>query len=150
LSYQWIENGSAISGATAASYTTPPTTAADNGAVFTVLVSNSLGSVTSYPATLTVSSSPVGTTPSSQNPINVFYPLRGQVLYISCQNVGAFTNIYTKHGEIVRKITNSVFNGSCTATWDGDNDAGSVCATGIYLSQEDGVKGKPEKVILLK
>jgi hypothetical protein len=54
LSYQWQKGGTAISGATSSSYTTPPTTTADNGSQFTVVVSNSAGSVTSSPATLTV------------------------------------------------------------------------------------------------
>ena len=54
LSYQWNENGSAISGATSSTYTTPPTTSADNGAQFNVVVSNAKGSVTSTTATLTV------------------------------------------------------------------------------------------------
>jgi Zn-dependent metalloprotease len=54
LSYQWKKNGTAISGATAASYTTPATTTADSGSSFTVTVSNSAGSVTSNAATLTV------------------------------------------------------------------------------------------------
>lgn len=56
LSYQWQKNGSAISGATAASYTTPATTSSDNGATFQATVSNSIGSVTSNSATLTVTS----------------------------------------------------------------------------------------------
>src|SRR5438445_408558 len=55
LSYQWQKNGSAISGATATSYTTPVTTTADSGELFRVVVSNSVGSVTSNSATLTVS-----------------------------------------------------------------------------------------------
>jgi hypothetical protein len=56
LSYQWQKNGTAISGANSASHTTPPVTTADNGATFLVVVSNSAGSATSNPATLTVSS----------------------------------------------------------------------------------------------
>lgn len=56
ITYQWYKNGVAISGATSSSYTTPPTAAGDSGAVFTVVVSNSVGSVTSAPATLTVQS----------------------------------------------------------------------------------------------
>src|SRR5256884_5594863 len=56
LRYQWQKNGTAISGATAASYTTPATTAADNGDQFTVVVSNAAGSVTSNAAALTVTS----------------------------------------------------------------------------------------------
>jgi putative Ig domain-containing protein/ASPM-SPD-2-Hydin domain-containing protein len=54
LSYQWTKNGTAISGATLSSYTTPAETVSDNGAQFRVIVSNSIGSVTSNAATLTV------------------------------------------------------------------------------------------------
>src|SRR2546429_5696 len=54
LSYQWNKNGAAISGATSATYTTPPTTSSDNGAQFVVVVSNVAGNVTSNAATLTV------------------------------------------------------------------------------------------------
>jgi Immunoglobulin I-set domain/PQQ enzyme repeat len=56
LSYQWQKGTTAISGATTASYTTPVTTSADNGSQFTVVVSNSAGSVTATAATLTVNS----------------------------------------------------------------------------------------------
>ena len=54
LSYQWRKNGVNIAGATSASYTTPPTTAGDNGSLFSVVVSNSVGSVTSNNATLRI------------------------------------------------------------------------------------------------
>jgi beta-galactosidase len=54
LAFQWLRNGAAIAGATAASYTTPATAAGDDGAQFTVRVSNGLGAVTSGAAALTV------------------------------------------------------------------------------------------------
>jgi hypothetical protein len=54
LSYQWQKAGTAISGATSSSYTTPATLPSDNGATFVVVVSNAGGSVTSATATLTV------------------------------------------------------------------------------------------------
>jgi hypothetical protein len=54
LSYQWQKNSTTISGATSASYTTPVTVLSDNGTMFSVIVSNSAGSVTSSQATLTV------------------------------------------------------------------------------------------------
>src|SRR5258707_10668809 len=57
LTYQWKKSGTAISGATSSSYTTPATTSSDNGTQFTVTVSNSTGSVTSNAATLTVNAS---------------------------------------------------------------------------------------------
>src|SRR5205823_7341375 len=67
----WQKNGANISGATAASYTTPATTTADSGATFRVVVSNSAGTVTSAAATLTVSAAAVAptitTAPASQS-----------------------------------------------------------------------------------
>ncbi|MGZ7074207.1 MAG: immunoglobulin domain-containing protein, partial [Candidatus Angelobacter sp.] len=62
LSYQWKKNGTAIAGATSSSYTTPPTTSSDSSAQFTVVVSNTAGSVTSNAATLTVN--PAAVAPS--------------------------------------------------------------------------------------
>ena len=61
LSYQWSKNGTPISGANSSSYSTPPTTTSDNGAQFVVVVSNTAGSATSNPATLTVNPAPVAT-----------------------------------------------------------------------------------------
>ena len=54
LSYQWQKNGTAITGATSASYTTPAATTADNGVTFAVVVSNFAGSATSGGAKLNV------------------------------------------------------------------------------------------------
>jgi len=54
ISYQWRKNTANISGATAASYTTPATTTADSGSKFDVVVMNNSGSITSSQATLTV------------------------------------------------------------------------------------------------
>ena len=50
---------SAYGGATSASYTTPVTVAGDNGALFSVMVTNVAGTATSSNATLTVNTAPV-------------------------------------------------------------------------------------------
>lgn len=54
LMYQWQKNNLNISGATSATYVTPPTVSGDNGASFRVMVTNAVNSVTSNSATLTV------------------------------------------------------------------------------------------------
>jgi hypothetical protein len=54
LTYQWQKGTTPITGATAASYTTTATTSSDNGSQFEVVVTNSVGTITSNAATLTV------------------------------------------------------------------------------------------------
>jgi subtilisin family serine protease len=67
LSYQWESEppgGSsftAIGGATSSSYTTPPTTLAQNGTQFMCVVTNAVGSTPSNPATLGVTTTAPGT-----------------------------------------------------------------------------------------
>jgi beta-galactosidase len=56
--YQWLRDGSAVTGATGASFTLPGTAESDNGARFQVQVSNAAGSVTSAQALLTVQPRP--------------------------------------------------------------------------------------------
>ena len=54
LKYQWRKNGTNIPDAISASYKTPPTTLEDNGAIFSVLITDRAGGVISNNATLTV------------------------------------------------------------------------------------------------
>jgi alpha-tubulin suppressor-like RCC1 family protein len=58
LRYQWLRNGVGLPGADQASYATPPATAADNGAVYSVIVYNGAGLVFSQGATLTLAAAP--------------------------------------------------------------------------------------------
>ena len=71
LTYQWQRNGVNIANATSTTYSFT-TTAADNGATFRAVVSNSFGSVTSNSATLTVltNSPPTGVITAPANGTN--------------------------------------------------------------------------------
>lgn len=60
LSYQWQKNSANIAGATSSTYTTPAANTGDSGSTFRVIVANSVNSVTSNTATLTVNVSAVG------------------------------------------------------------------------------------------
>ncbi len=70
LTYRWQKNGADITGATSLSYSTPVTTAADDGEMFRVMVSNTAGNVTSNSAMLTVNA---GTANSSVDVITYHY-----------------------------------------------------------------------------
>ena len=74
LTYQWKKGGTAIAGATSASYTTPATVVGDSGASFTVTVTNSAGTITSSAATLTVT--PVATALAYTDPTTGTYQLK--------------------------------------------------------------------------
>jgi hypothetical protein len=68
LAYQWQRNGTSITGATTATYVTPPVAVSDDGAAFRCVVSNSVGSATSAAATLRVLAPPAITTqPAGQS-----------------------------------------------------------------------------------
>ncbi len=97
LTYQWYKNGVAIAGATSSTYATPPTTTGDSGAVFTVTVSNSTGSATSGPATLTVQNTaplaksivPSTATPPYNAPVTLMPTFSGGTAVIGSAGVGS-------------------------------------------------------------
>jgi Bacterial Ig-like domain (group 2) len=119
ISYQWYKGGIAISGATASSYTTPTTAMSDTGSVFTVVVLNSTGKVTSAPATLTVTAATlqsIAVTPASPS--------------IAKGLTEQFTATGTYSDNSTQNITTSVTWASATA---------SVATIGTSTGLADGV-----------
>src|SRR3989475_1681210 len=127
LSYQWNKNGTAITGATSSSYTTPATTSSDNGAQFTVAVSNTAGNVTSNAATLTVNAAPVApsilTQPANQT------VTAGQTATFTVEATGTAPLSYQwqKNGGNLAGATSSSYTTPAATT----SDSGSTFAVGV-------------------
>ncbi len=118
LTYQWKKGGTAISGATASSYTTPATTSADNGSQFTVVVTNSVGSATSNAATLTVNAASVAPTITTQ-PANKTVTV-GQTATFSVVATGTapLTYQWKKGGTAISGATASSYTTPATTSAD--------------------------------
>ena len=100
FTYQWMKNGASISGATSASYTTPATATADNGAQFTVMVSNSAGNVTSNAATLTVNAATLLPTITGQPASRTVIAGQTASFSVSASGTSPFTYQWMKNGAI--------------------------------------------------
>jgi hypothetical protein len=142
LSYQWQKNGSNIAGATSASYKTPSTTSADNGSTFKVLVSNSVGNVTSNTATLTVNAAAVAPTITTQ-PVNQTVTA-GQTAAFSVVAAGTAPLNYQwqKNGANITGATSAGYTTPATTTSDSgatfkvvvSNSAGSTTSNAATLT----------------
>ena len=118
LRYQWKKGGTNIDGAAASSYTTPATSLADSGTVYSVEVSNGVGTATSNDASLTVTVAPVITTqPAAQS------VLTGQAASFSVTATGTETLTYQwwRGNTMIDGATTSTYRIAATAS--GDNGA---------------------------
>ena len=142
LAYQWKKNGTDISGAASSTYTTPVISSGDNGAVFTVVVSNGAGTVTSNNATLTVTAaagSPAITTQPAAQTVT-----EGQTATFSVVATGnALLNYqWKKNGIDIPGATSSAYTIPATSIGDSGavysvvvtNSAGSVTSEGATLT----------------
>jgi len=139
LSYQWQKNGAAISGAKSSSYSTPATTSTDNGALFAVVVTNSVGTVTSSSAKLTVNSAPsITVQPASKNVI------AGQTATFAVSATGAAPLSYQwrKNGTAISGATSASYTTPAETTTDNgaqfsaavSNAIGSVTSNSAVLT----------------
>lgn len=138
LKYQWLKNGSPISGATASSYKTPAAIATDNGAKFTVQVSNTRGTATSAAAILSVQIAPPTITlaPANQT-VNA-----GSTATFSVTATGATSYQWKKNAIAIPGANSSTYTTPATTTSDNNavftvtvsNSGGSVTSTGALLT----------------
>lgn len=116
LTYQWRKNDVNIVGATSASYTTPATVSANNGATYRVVVSNSYGSITSNAATLTVN--PAATAPTiTAQPTNKTVTAPATATF-SVTATGATGYQWQKNDVNIAGATGSSYTTAATTTAD--------------------------------
>jgi hypothetical protein len=133
LTYQWKKNGTVIAGATAASYATPAATSADNNAKFTVVVTDSTGSVTSNAGVLTVTATAVAPSITTQ-PANRTVSA-GQVATFSVTATGTapLTYQWKKNGAAISGATSSSY-ATPVATPSDNNASFTVTVTNSVSS----------------
>src|SRR5207253_6083338 len=118
LSYQWQKNGTAIGAATTASYTTPATTASDNGDQFTVVVSNAVGSVTSNAAALTVSAALVAPTITTQPASQTVSTGQTATFTVTATGTAPLSYQWQKNGTAIGAATTASYTTPATTAAD--------------------------------
>ncbi|HEY2809765.1 MAG TPA: immunoglobulin domain-containing protein, partial [Steroidobacteraceae bacterium] len=152
LGYQWQKAGTPIAGATAATYTTPPTTHSESGTGFAVVVTNSAGSITSRTAVLTVSSTApsIAAQPADQSVHS------GQTATFSVTAAGSAPLSYQwrKNGTAISGATATSYITAATSSADNgtlysvtvSNAAGSATSRNAQLTVSAAVTGGADVV----
>src|SRR6266853_492515 len=142
LSYQWKRNGVAISGATSSSYTTAATASSDNGAQFTVVVTNTAGSVTSSPAILTVNVAPVAPSITTQPASQTVTAGQTATFTVAATGTAPMSYQWQKNTVAIGGATSSSYTTPATTSADNGaqftvvvtNTAGSVTSSAATLT----------------
>jgi len=119
LSYQWQKNMANIAGANSASYTTPATVSSDNGVTFRVVISNSVGSITSSSATLTVTAAPVAPSIITQPANRTVNSGQSAAFSVSATGTAPLTYQWQKNNANISGATST--NYTTPATTSADN-----------------------------
>ena len=140
MSYQWRKGGTAISGATSASYTISSVAATDAGS-YDVVVSNTSGSVTSSVAVLTVSSSDGSPLITSQPTSQTVATGSTATLTVTATGSGTLSYQWYKDSSAISGATSASYTISSVASTDaGDyyvivsNSAGSATSDTATLT----------------
>lgn len=143
LSYQWKKDDVALAGETASSLSLTSVQLADSG-VYTVVVTNPAGSVTSNPATLTVSATAVApsiTTPPASQTLTVGSALN---LTVDASGTTPFTYQWFKDGVAISGATSASYSIASVTTADAGsytveitNGGGTVTSAAAVLTVND-------------
>lgn len=140
LTYQWKRNGVSVSGANSSTLNLASVTSAQAGS-YSVVVSNSAGSVTSTDVTLTVNVAAVGPSITTQ-PLGASV-MAGQSVSLSVTATGSATLKYqwAKDGVNITGATSSVYTIPTSSTIDSgsysvtvSNSVSAVTSTAVRLS----------------
>jgi hypothetical protein len=140
LIYQWRRNGTAVPGATAATFNIASTTNGD-AAGYTVVITNAIGSVTSSAATLTVNAAPMAPTISTQ-PASQSVSAGAPVSFsVTATGTAPLAYQWRRNGTAISGATASNFTIPATTTADAanytvviTNAAGSVTSATALLT----------------
>ena len=147
ISYQWFKNGAPIGGANSSSYTTPPTTASDNGEKFDVVVSSRYGSRTSTTATLTVNAAMVPPAIATQPANQTVTAGQSAKFSVAANGTAPLGYQWQKNGASITGATSSSYTTPATATTDSgstfavvvSNPAGSATSNAAMLTVNSAV-----------
>ena len=141
--YQWRKDNTALAGATAASFTLTTTTSTDAGN-YTVIVTNSAGSITSAAATLTVNATPAPiTAPTLTSQPSPLTLTTGQAatLTLAASGTAPLTYQWSKDGVALTGATAASYSLASATTADAGsysvtvtNSAGSVTSNSVAVT----------------
>jgi hypothetical protein len=142
LTYQWMKNGVAISGANSSNYSTPVTTITDNGAHFSVSVSNVSGTASSNSALLTVTAPIIAPAITFQPTTQSVTAGQAASFFVAATGTAPMTYQWNRNGAAIIGATSSLYTTALTAVSDNgsqftvrvSNSAGSVVSIPATLT----------------
>ena len=142
VTYQWMKNGVAISGANSSNYSTPVTSITDNGARFSVAISNASGTVTSNSALLTVTVPVIAPAITSQPIAQSVTAGQAAIFSVATTGTVPMTYQWNKNGSPIIGATSSLYTTALTAASDNgsqftvlvSNSAGNVVSIPATLT----------------
>jgi hypothetical protein len=152
FTYQWLKDGVSISGATSSSLSITSVSLASAG-IYSVVVSNSAGSATSSGASLTINSSVVAPTITTQ-PVPKTVSEGASVSFsVAAGGTSPFTYQWRKKGIAIAGATGSTFSIPAVALTDEgnytvvvSNSAGTVASNGAYLTVNTAASASPPAI----